>query len=209
MAALMGNLSSASNSIATMVSYDIVKRLRPDTSDKQLVLIGRIATLTAIASGIALVPLLDRYESIFNGLNDIIAHMAPPITTVFVLGVFWRAASARSAVLTMILGSLMGAVVFALKAFHAGWPETFSWLHPFFYETPFMMMAFYMCMVCFAMQITFTLVFPKQSTEDPQALYWPHPLDALKAPGWPGILNYKFLAIVVIVAMAGLYTIFR
>ncbi len=93
MAALMGNLSSASNSIATMVSYDIVRRLRPDTSDQQLVLIGRIATLVAISSGIALVPLLDRYESIFSGLNDIIAHMAPPITSVFVLGVFWPAAA--------------------------------------------------------------------------------------------------------------------
>ena len=45
MAALMGNLSSASNSIATMVSYDIVKRFRPDTCDKKLVFIGRIATL--------------------------------------------------------------------------------------------------------------------------------------------------------------------
>ncbi|RPJ34824.1 MAG: sodium:solute symporter [Verrucomicrobiaceae bacterium] len=94
MPALMGNLSSASNSIATTVSYDIV---------------------TAICTGIALVPLLDRYERIFNGVNDIIAHMAPPITCVFVLGVFWPAASARSAKWTMWLGSIMGAAVFAIK----------------------------------------------------------------------------------------------
>lgn len=67
-------------------------------------LIGRIATVTAIAFGIALVPLLDMYESIFNGVNDIIAHMAPPITCVFTLGVFWPAASARSAKWTMWWG---------------------------------------------------------------------------------------------------------
>jgi len=50
---------------------------------------------------------------------------------------------------------------------------------------------------------------PKLAGEDPQQLYWPHPFDALKSPGWPGLLNYKFLAIVVIVAMASLYTIFH
>jgi len=209
MAALMGNLSSASNSIATMVSYDIVKRFRPNIGDKQLVLIGRIATLTAIASGIALVPLLDRYESIFNGLNEIIAHMAPPITCVFVLGVFWPAASARSATLTMVLGSIMGALIFALKTLHTGWPDAFSWLPEFFYQTPFMMMAFYMCVACFIMQITFTKLMPKLAGEDASQLFWPHPLDALKAPGWPGILNYKILAAIVVVAMTTLYVIFR
>jgi len=209
MAALMGNLSSASNSIATMVSYDVVKRFRPETGDKQLVFIGRIATLAAICSGIALVPLLDRYESIFNGVNDIIAHMAPPITCVFVLGVFWPAASARSAKWTMWLGSLMGVMVFALKTLHVWKPEDFSWVPSFLHETPFMMMAFYMCVVCFIMQIAFTLTMPKLAGEDAQQLYWPHPLDALKSPGWPGILNYKFLALLVIGAMAVLYTIFR
>ncbi len=209
MAALMGNLSSASNSIATMVSYDIVKRFRPDTSDKKLVLIGRIATLTAICSGIALVPLLDRYESIFNGVNDIIAHMAPPITCVFVLGVFWPAASARSAKWTMWLGSIMGAAVFTFKTMHVWKPDLFAWVPRFLYETPFMMMAFYMCVVCFVMQIALTILMPKHAGEDAQNLYWPHPLDALKSPGWPGILNYKLLAAMVIIAMAALYTIFR
>lgn len=209
MAALMGNLSSASNSIATMVSYDIVKRFRPDTSDKQLVLIGRIATLVAIASGIALVPLLDRYESIFNGVNDIIAHMAPPITCVFALGVFWPAASARSAKWTMWLGSLMGVSIFALKTLHAWKPGIFGWVPPFLHETPFMMMAFYMCVACVVLQIAFTALMPKLAGEDAQKLYWPHPLDALKSPGWAGILNYKVLATVVILAMAALYTVFR
>ena len=50
---------------------------------------------------------------------------------------------------------------------------------------------------------------PKLAGEDAQKLYWPHPLDALKSPGWPGILNYKVLATIVIVAMAALYTVFR
>ncbi len=209
MAALMGNLSSASNSIATMVSYDIVKRFRPATSDKQLVFIGRVATLSSIALGIALVPLLDRKVSIFNALNEIIAHMAPPITCVFLLGVFWPAASARGAKWTMWLGSVLGVGIYALKAFHEGFPVAFAWVPSFFIATPFMMMAFYMFVACLVLQITMTMLQPKLAGEDTQALYWPHPLDALKAPGWSGILNYKVLAGIVIVSMTSLYIVFH
>ncbi|MEI8293518.1 MAG: sodium/solute symporter [bacterium] len=209
MAALMGNLSSASNSIATMVSYDVVKRFLPQTSDRQLVIVGRVATICAIGTGIALVPLLDRYESIFNGLNDIIAHMAPPITCVFLLGIFVPAASAMSAKWTMWLGSLMGAALFGLKTLHAWQPTTFGWVPAFIYETPFMMMAFYMFAVCVVLQIGLLIAFPKQSREDAQQLYWPKPLDALASPGWPGLGNYKVLAVIVCVAMGTLYFIFR
>lgn len=209
MAALMGNLSSASNSIATLVSYDIVKRFRPATGDKQLVMIGRSVTVASILLGIALVPLLDKYESVFNGLNEIIAHMAPPITCVFLLGVFWPKASARSASLTMLLGTLTGVVVFALKTLHTWKPQPFAWVPPFFIETPFMMMAFYMFAVCVALQVIFTLAMPKLAGEDPQQLHWTHPLESLRTPGWSGILNYKFLALVVIASMSALYYVFR
>lgn len=209
MAALMGNLSSASNSIATLVSYDIVKRFRPATGDKQLVRIGRSATVVSILLGVALVPLLDRKASIFNAVNEIIAHMAPPITCVFLLGVFWPAASARSAKWTLWLGSLLGFTIYALKAFHEGFPDAFAWVPPFFFLTPFMLMAFYMFTACLVLQIVFTKLQPKLAGEDAQALYWPHPLDALKAPGWSGILNYKILAGIVLVTIAALYSVFH
>jgi SSS family transporter len=209
MAALMGNLSSASNSIATMVSYDVVKRFRPQTSDKQLVVVGRIATVSSIGLGIALVPLLDRYESIFNGLNDIIAHMAPPITCVFLLGIFLPAASAASAKWTMWLGSVIGAVLFTLKTLNTWQPDTFAWVPSFVTETPFMMMAFYMFVACAALQLALIAIFPKQAGEDAQQLFWPKPLDALKHPGWPGLGNYKVLASIVVLSVLGLYLVFR
>ena len=59
------------------------------------------------------------------------------------------------------------------------------------------------------MQILFTKVMPKVAGEDPQSLYWPHPLDALASPGWRGLGNYKFLAVIVILAMTSLYVVFR
>ena len=56
MAALMGNLASASNSIATLFSYDLYRRFRPQTPEHKLVFIGRMASLVAFLLGIGLVP---------------------------------------------------------------------------------------------------------------------------------------------------------
>jgi SSS family solute:Na+ symporter len=209
MAALMGNLASASNSIATLFSYDLYRRFRPETPEKKLVFIGRMASLGAFMLGIGLVPVLDNYKSIFAGINDIIAHIAPPISCVFAVGVFWPRASAFSAKWTMWLGSLTGALVFALKTLHAWQPTMFGWIPSFFYQTPFMLMAFYMFCFCIALQVGLTFIRPKQPAEDPKKLYWEHPLDALKSPGWPGLANYKALAALVFTAMCGLYYFFR
>jgi hypothetical protein len=46
MVALMGNLASASNSIATMVSHDVVERFRPQTN--QLVVVGNYKVLALL-----------------------------------------------------------------------------------------------------------------------------------------------------------------
>ncbi len=208
MAALMGNLASAANSISTLFAYDLWKRFRPTTPDHWMVIIGRTAAFLAFVVGIALVPLLDRYQSVFAAINDVIAHVAPPITCVFLLGIFWGKASARSAKYTMWIGSALGALLFALKTFHVWQPETFSWIPVFFYKTPFLMMSFYMLAACVVLQVGLSWLAPKLSHEDPQRLYWANPLHALSSSGWPIFGDYRVLAAVIVAMMVGLYMLF-
>jgi SSS family solute:Na+ symporter len=209
MAALMGNLASAANSISTLFAYDIWKRFRPDTPEHRMVIIGRTAAFASFALGIALVPVLDMYEKIFDAIQLVISYMAPPITCVFMMGIFWRKASARSAKLTMWLGSAMGAILFAWKTFHDWQPGALTWIPAFVYETPFMMMAFYMLCACVLLQAVLSFCLPKRPEEDPQRLYWANPLDALKSAGWPGLGDYRILAALVVAIMVGLYVVFR
>lgn len=208
MAALMGNLASASNSIATLFSYDLWKRLRPATPEHQLVWIGRLASLGSFAMGIALVPLLDRYQSIFAGMNDIIGHLAPPITCVFLLGIFWPRASARAATWTLRLGSALGVLVFAMKTLQKWLPDTFSWIPTFFTRTPFMLMTVFLFFACVLLQILLSILLPKLDSEDREHLYLKNPLDAVRAKGWPGLGDYRLLAALVFAAFAGLYFLF-
>lgn len=197
---LMSQISGALNSIATLVSFDLYKRYRPDTSDKQLVKTGRISAGIALIASLALLPLLNRYESLFNGINDVIAHIAPPITTVFLLGVFWKKASARSAQYTLWLGSLIGATVFAVNKIFP---------HSVIGHISFMMMAFYLFIACVIIQVSLSYFFPVHHTEESNTLYWKSPLEPLQDNGWKGIGNYKILSLILLVVMIILFSVFH
>lgn len=197
---LMSQISGALNSISTMVSYDIYKQKKPEATDKQLIRIGKISAVFAMILSLALLPLLDKYESIFNGINDVIAHIAPPITSVFLLGVFWKKASAVSSKWTLWIGSILGLLVFSVNKLM---PESFIG------HIPFMMMAFYLFIVCVIIQVTLSLIFPVQHTAESQQLYWKNPLDPLRGEAWKGIGNYRLLSGLLLGMVIFLYIVFR
>jgi SSS family solute:Na+ symporter len=197
---LMSQIAGALNSISTMVSYDIYQRYKPDASNEILIKTGKIAAGIALVVSLALLPLLNHYESIFNGLNDIIAHLAPPITCVFLLGVFWSKASAQSSKLTLWIGSALGGLVYTVnKVF----PDTIIG------QTPFMMMAFYLFCICIVIQVVFSFIYPVQHTAESRLLFWKSPFESLENPGWKGIGNYKTLSIILLGIMTALFYVFR
>lgn len=197
---LMSQIAGALNSIATLASFDLYKRFKPGTTDAALVKVGRWSSGVALLLSIALLPLLNRYQSLFEGINDVIAHIAPPITCVFLLGIFWKGASARSAQLTLWLGSALGAAVYALNKLAPGNPLG---------GIPFMMMAFYLFLACVAMQVVFSFVYPVVHTAQSATLYWRSFREPLAGRGWAGFGNYKFLSLLLLLVMGALYWVFR
>jgi SSS family solute:Na+ symporter len=195
-AALMSTVSGALNSISTLTAYDLFKRFKPDTPDHKLVLIGRIAAGVALVFAISLVPLLLKAPSIFLALNSIIAHIAAPVTCVFLLGVFWKRANAVSAKWTMIIGAITGVTTYAF--------DVSSMI-----TGGFMMMAFYLFVFCVVLQVSITLISGQSVPESSAKLCWDSPFDPVRQPGWSGIGNYKFLAGLLLTIMAVLYFIFQ
>ena len=93
LAAAMQTCSAALNSTATLFAYDIVKRYRPQTSDHRLVVIGKITTVVGTILAIVSSPIFGEKDTVFQALTDIICYISPPITAVFLLGVFWKRAT--------------------------------------------------------------------------------------------------------------------
>lgn len=196
---LMSQVSGALNSIATLVSYDMYKRYRPSATDRQLVFAGKVTAGLALIFSLALLPLLNRYESIFNGINDVIAHISPPITCVFLVGIFWKRASAASAKLTLWIGSALGVVVFV---FGKLCPETIIG------HTPFMLMAFYLFCICVLLQVSFSYLFRVQHTAESAQLYWKSPWEPLRNMDSKGTANYKVISVLLLLTIGVLYYVF-
>jgi SSS family solute:Na+ symporter len=198
LAALMSTVSGALNSIATLFSYDLYKRWKPDTPDHKLVIIGRIVTFVAMVLAIFWSPLIAHFSSIFQGIVAVISYIAPPITAVFVWGVFWKKASARASITTLISGTMLGFIVFFLDWFK----DSTGW------NVPPMMMTFYLFVICSIILAVVSYFYPHQHTAESEKLVWKNPVDSLRDKGWKGIGNYKILSALLFVTMVILYVIF-
>jgi SSS family solute:Na+ symporter len=197
LAALMSTVSGALNSIATLFSYDIYKRWSPNTPDHKLVMVGRVVTFFAMLAAIVWSPCVGRFGSIFQGLNDLICYIAPPITVVFLWGVFWRRASGTGAIVTLLSGSAMGLGVFILD-----WWDIGGW------SCHSMISGFGLFCICSAILVFVSLFFPHRHTEESEKLVWKNPLEPLQGQAWPGIGNFRFLAALLFLIMCGLYYVF-
>ncbi|MCK5067492.1 MAG: sodium/solute symporter [Bacteroidales bacterium] len=114
LAALMSTISAALNSVGTLVSIDIVKRIRPATSDRLVLRAGRISSLVVIILAISWSPWIGRFESIFDAIVIVLSMLSPPVASVFVMGIISRKGNDKVALWTMIFGLLAGSIVFCL-----------------------------------------------------------------------------------------------
>src|SRR5512137_2980311 len=113
-AALMSCMAAALNSCATLISMDIVKRLRPEMPDARMVTIGRISTGVIMVLAMLWSTQGDQFGTIFEAINKIPMTFAPAVTTVFVLGVLWKRGNRQGAMTTLYVGSLIGTIYFLL-----------------------------------------------------------------------------------------------
>ena len=117
LAALMSSLSSVFNSCSTLFTMDIYKKLYPETGEKKLVLVGRIATAIVVLSGIMWIPFIKVVSGagLYTYLQSVQAYIAPPIASVFLLGLFWSRINANGALAALLGGFIAGMVRLGLE----------------------------------------------------------------------------------------------
>jgi len=109
LAALMSSLASVFNSCSTLFTVDIYKKLRPNTSEKKLVRTGQIATVVIVFIGILWIPIMANISGVlYEYLQKVQSYIAPPITAVFLLGIFYKRINGLAAFVTLIVGFIVG-----------------------------------------------------------------------------------------------------
>jgi len=197
LAAAMQTCSAALNSTATLVAYDLFRRHQPGLSDHRLVWIGKLTTVAGTILAIVASPLFGHYTTIFEGINKLISYVAPPITAVFVLGVFWKGASGKSAFLTLVAGMGLG-----LVAFYVDWNNI--------YRGDFMLIAFLLWLACLAIMVITSLLFPEPLKPEALPLVWADWREPLRGEArGRGLGNYRLATVVVLATFVLLYVLFR
>ncbi len=118
LAALMSSLSSLFNSCASLFTIDIYEKIKPNASERHLVTVGRIATSVVVFLGLIWIPVMKSIAQggLYKYIQSVQGYLAPPITAVFLLGLFWRRINAHGAVAGLACGFILGMAKLTLEA---------------------------------------------------------------------------------------------
>ncbi len=217
-AALMSCMAAALNSCATLISMDIVKRLRPEMPDERVVTVGRFTT-----AGIMVLAMLwstqgDQFGTIFEAVNKIPMTFAPAVTTVFVLGVMWKRGTWQAAMTTLYAGTLIGVIYFVLdlpgvgRMFLGGRAQAgFGGLVTDPTQglgIPFMLVGPLIAVLCVVIYVVTSQFTPAMDPQAAAKVCWEHPLAFLKGR-LTGAGDPRVVTLILLTIIGALYYLLR
>jgi len=206
LAALMSTVAAALNSIATLASTDIYKRIKPEASEKSMVWVGRIAAIVVVLLAMAWSTQGGAFPSIFDAINQIPMMFAPAITTIFLGGVFWKRGTKQAAIFTMVFNMVVGVLyMLAVLVDKPIFRET-QWIADFV-AIPFMLVGGIFFALCLLSYIIVSLVTPAPAEDKVKGLVWKHPLAFLSEGKVSGVTDPRIMALILLALMVVLYIV--
>jgi SSS family solute:Na+ symporter len=97
-AAIVSSLNSMTNSAATLFTMDIFKsNFKKEASEDELVRVGRIVSASALLIAVLIAPQLQNLSQAFQFIQEYTGFVTPGVVVIFLFGLFWKRATARSA----------------------------------------------------------------------------------------------------------------
>ncbi len=193
LAAMMSSASATFNSASTLITMDFVKKFRPELTSQQLVRAGQISTLVLVVLASLWAPQIERFGSLFQYLQIVLSFIAPPVVAVFILGLFWKRASATGAFAALMAGFVFG--VFMIFANVYGFAKSLTDIH-------FLHMTFILCVLCMLVHIVVSLMTPAPREEQIANYTWSPRLfkeETEELSSLPWYLNYRYQAVILLI----------
>jgi SSS family solute:Na+ symporter len=127
-AAIVASLAGKANSIATIFTLDVYKKvINKDADEHKQVIIGRITVIAAMVIAIVIAPHLGMdKKGGFQFIQEYTGFVSPGIFAMFILGFFWKKTTSNAALFATIGGFLLSVFFKALPNF-----ANLEWLSPF------------------------------------------------------------------------------
>lgn len=131
-AAVVASLAGKSNSIATIFSLDIYKKLLvKDASERTLVNVGKVTIVVTMILAVVIAPHLGIEKGGFQYIQEYTGFVSPGIFAMFLLGFFWKKTTSNAALFATIGGFLMSVILKFLPL----WTDL-SFLYPMGFAVP-------------------------------------------------------------------------
>lgn len=205
LAALMSTIEASLNSVATMTAEDIFRRLRPATSDRRLVTIGRITAGVVVVLAMLWSTQGGKFSSIFEAVAKTPMAFAPGITAIFLWGVFWPRGNKQGAMAALTVNVVIGLAYLLVDIPLMGDKQLIAKE----LGIPFMQVGFYFFLLSSAVYFFVSLATPAPPAEKTQGLCWTRPLDAFRGRIEGGVTDPRIMAAILFVLVIVLYWIFR
>lgn len=152
-AAIVASLAGKANSIATIFTLDLYKKFWNQSADEVTqVRTGRWVIIVAMLIAIIVAPQLQRLEQGFQFIQEFTGLISPGVVAIFVLGFFWKRATANAALVAALITIPLG---LGIK----------TWMP----EVPFLDRMGWVFLILVAVMAAISLIDP-QSKDNPKAM---------------------------------------
>lgn len=162
-AVLVATIGSSLNALSTVFTNDIyLKKINPEASVASQIKVGRITVVAGCIVAVFMAIALDNVkgQSLFYIFQSILGFLAPSLSVVFLLAVFWKRLTRRAVNIILSFGSAfsLGVGLIYLWILPKDSNPYFNWPHPF-------MLSFYIFAILFiaAVLISLTDKSPQQT----------------------------------------------
>lgn len=156
-AVLVGTIGSSLNSLSTVFTMDVyVKNFNPKADNKQIIKVGRLTIIAGCIFAIAMALAIDQIKglNLFDVFQSVLGFIAPPLSVVFLLSVFWKRTSRLAVNAVLSVGSAFSLTVGALYLW-VFTPDKYTfWPH-------YLLLSFYIFLFLLVSAIIISLVDPK------------------------------------------------
>ncbi|KAL9655192.1 hypothetical protein ABK040_008967 [Willaertia magna] len=163
LAAAMSSIASVFNSATTIFTMDIYHKIRKNASQHELVIVGKVSALLLVILSVLWVPFIQNMNNqVYLYTNAVCAYLAPPITSLFLIGLLWPGATSIGGITSLIIGLIVGLVRFILEIFFKSSPVITNYFLFIFVKLNFLVFAIGLFWLCAFIFVTVSLLTPQK-----------------------------------------------
>ena len=116
--AILSSVDSALNSSSTLVVIDFIKPNKPDLTETDVALYGRITTLILMVVAALWAPQIANFQGLWDYLQLMFSIVVPPIAVIFLVGVFFKRGNGDGAFWTLVAGTIISVFMTLYSPLH-------------------------------------------------------------------------------------------